>query len=265
MGNCCCQLEIAALQDSLNTVKTQIGPFLSGHPILILTDQDDIDQFDNNGNGTGDWIGWAFADGAAHFGYTTTDLRDKFVVGSGLSYNLGDTGGANTVTLTTAEIPVHTHTLTDPGHTHTLTDPGHTHAVTDAGHDHSATQVGHSHNGTTSTDGSHTHVLTSNAGNGIVSSDNQGLYLDGTSGASEVSDADSLAANGDHDHTITTDSQTPAVTVNDAFTGISVDSAFTGATAASSTTGMTIGNTGSGDAHENRPPYWAVVFIQKCA
>lgn len=56
---------------------------------------------------------------------------------------LGSTGGAQSHTLTTAQMPSHTHanTLNDPGHTHAnvLNDPGHVHANTlsDPGHTHS--------------------------------------------------------------------------------------------------------------------------------
>lgn len=41
----------------------------------------------------------------------TPDLRDRFLVGAGYSYNLGNTGGANTVTLNTNQIPSHFHYL----------------------------------------------------------------------------------------------------------------------------------------------------------
>ena len=44
-------------------------------------------------------------------GANVPDLRDRFVVGvgTGASYSVGDTGGANTVTLTESQIPSHTH------------------------------------------------------------------------------------------------------------------------------------------------------------
>jgi hypothetical protein len=43
----------------------------------------------------------------------TPDLRDRFVVGSGGSYAVGATGGANSVTLTEAQMPSHTHKVAD--------------------------------------------------------------------------------------------------------------------------------------------------------
>lgn len=39
----------------------------------------------------------------------TPDLRDKFVLGSGAKYSVGDTGGAEEVTLTVAQMPSHNH------------------------------------------------------------------------------------------------------------------------------------------------------------
>jgi len=49
--------------------------------------------------------GWLLCDGTNG----TPDLRDRFVVGAGSSYSLGDTGGEATHTLTVDEIPSHAH------------------------------------------------------------------------------------------------------------------------------------------------------------
>ena len=64
--------------------------------------------------------GWALCNGTNG----TPDLRDRFIVGSGSTYSIGNTGGSASVTLTTAQMPSHTHTIsiTDPGHKHTVTD-----------------------------------------------------------------------------------------------------------------------------------------------
>ena len=40
---------------------------------------------------------------------STPDLRDRFVVGAGNSYSVGDTGGESSVTLSTSQIPSHNH------------------------------------------------------------------------------------------------------------------------------------------------------------
>jgi microcystin-dependent protein len=72
--------------------------------------------------------GWHICDGGTYGGKASPDLRDRFVIGAGDTYDPGDTGGpaswngtftpTGTVTigdhvLTESEIPVHTHPLTD--------------------------------------------------------------------------------------------------------------------------------------------------------
>lgn len=52
--------------------------------------------------------GWALCDGQNG----TPDLRDRFIVGAGSGYIPGDTGGANTVTLTVGQMPSHKHGIT---------------------------------------------------------------------------------------------------------------------------------------------------------
>jgi microcystin-dependent protein len=61
--------------------------------------------------------GWYLCDGTNG----TPDLRDRFVMGAGSTYAVGSTGGSSSRTLTTTEMPSHTHTatVTDPGHNHT--------------------------------------------------------------------------------------------------------------------------------------------------
>ncbi len=58
--------------------------------------------------------GWALCDGSN----STPDLRDRFIVGAGNTYNPETTGGAASVTLTTAQMPVHSHTAVQPAHNH---------------------------------------------------------------------------------------------------------------------------------------------------
>ena len=62
--------------------------------------------------------GWYLCDGSNG----TPNLTDRFIIGAGSSYAVNATGGATSVTLTTNNMPAHTHTatVTDPGHTHTL-------------------------------------------------------------------------------------------------------------------------------------------------
>ena len=64
--------------------------------------------------------GWALCNGSN----STPDLRDRFVVGAGSVYSVGNTGGsADAVTIS------HTHTTASGGsHGHGVNDPGHTHS-----------------------------------------------------------------------------------------------------------------------------------------
>ena len=51
--------------------------------------------------------GWVLCDGNNN----TPNLRDKFIVGAGNNYAVAATGGEDSVTLTTAQIPSHTHSI----------------------------------------------------------------------------------------------------------------------------------------------------------
>ena len=125
--------------------------------------------------------GWKLCDGTNG----TPDLRNRFIVGAGKTYNIGDKGGAATVALTISEMPSHTHTGT------AAKDSGHTHDVTMASMDTYYAKGG----GTTIRSREYQTYTTSSAGT--------------------------------HAHS------------------------------------MSINNTGSNEAHENRPPYYALVYIMK--
>lgn len=70
--------------------------------------------------------GWVLCNGSNG----TPDLRDRFIVGAGSSYSVGSTGGADSVTLTTTQMPSHNHTISlsslsassSGGHTHSLSN-----------------------------------------------------------------------------------------------------------------------------------------------
>ena len=78
--------------------------------------------------------GWQLCDGTNN----APDLRDRFVVGSGSSYNINDTGGEAGVTLTTNQIPGHDHNVqvsSTSTSSASVTDPGHSHSQTGGGSD----------------------------------------------------------------------------------------------------------------------------------
>ena len=129
--------------------------------------------------------GWALCNGQNG----TPNLVDRFIVGAGSTYSVGATGGSASVTLTTEQMPSHTHT------------------------------------GTVSLEkgGEHSHSATGGASGPYSSAI---MYDDCTRGSERVTIEFSGGA---HSHT-------GSVTINSA---------------------------GSGIAHENRPPYYALAYIMK--
>lgn len=126
--------------------------------------------------------GWVLCDGLNG----TPDLRDRFVVGAGGAYAVGDTGGAESVSLTAPQNGPHTHGVV----------------------------------GNTSSDGNHTH------GGGLFRSGSS-FIIDTLGGALHgTGDTDPSGA---HSHSIN----------------------------------FTSGSSGTGAAHENRPPYYALAYIMK--
>ena len=163
---------------------------------------------------------------------STPDLRGRFVVGyhdSNGDYDVGDTGGATTVTLAESQIPSHSHSTNN--HNHSFSS-SHTHGVSG------------SVSGSTNTTGNHSHTW-QRQDVGI----NVG-YRPWPASNNDVRSQDvSTSSAGNHSHT---------------FSGsFSVTS---GSGTASGTTGNANPSTntaGGGGSHENRPPYYALCYIMK--
>ena len=60
-------------------------------------------------------IGTTFGAGNGSTTFNLPDLRDRFVVGAGASYNNNDTGGEATHVLTIDEMPAHSHSVATTG------------------------------------------------------------------------------------------------------------------------------------------------------
>jgi microcystin-dependent protein len=118
--------------------------------------------------------GWALCNGANG----TPDLRNRFVVGAGSTYAVDATGGADTVTLTSAQIPSHAHTFSG-----TTSDQSASHT--------------HTFSATTSTAGAHTHTL---SGYGKDGSTFSWPDLEGRGSFRTISNGVNSA--GDHAHTV---------------------------------------------------------------
>lgn len=72
--------------------------------------------------------------GSTALTFNLPDLAGRTMIGAD-SIALKAFGGSNSITLTTAQLPAHSHGIIDTGHSHGVTDPGHTHsaAAVDAG------------------------------------------------------------------------------------------------------------------------------------
>jgi microcystin-dependent protein len=147
------------------------------------------------------------------------------------TYAMGQSGGEQTHSVTTAELPPHLHSISDPGHFHGISDPS------------------HAHGGSTSTEiGTHIHNFGGNQYVLIVGSSS--LHLS-TSGANPVSFDSPQTATGSelepHYHTFST---------GNSYTGINN-------TNINSTGITTTGSTGSGFAGNNMQPFVAGQFLVK--
>jgi len=175
---------------------------------------------------------WSGAEGAIPSGWylcngqnSTPDLRNKFIVGagSGSSYSVGNTGGANSVTLSTSQIPAHSHTTSNHSHNASVSDPGH-------GHSMSISDPGHQHN--TSVTGA---KLFPGYGGAHVPYGGGGGYPGTHFNMSNANTGVNMSA-------------------SNANTGLSVSLG---------NANPSTNNTGGGGSHENRPPYYALCYIMK--
>lgn len=187
-------------------------------------------------------IGTTYGAGDGSTTFNVPDLRGRMILGNdnmgGTSANrvtdtaadgLGGTDGSATVALTEAQLASHDHSISGGSHSHTAS---------------SATGGGHSHGGFTGYDGDHNHGPA--LGSSFVVGGYDGGWDLNTSGVLPVGGANTDTES-THRHIINADSgHTHTITVN-----------------SSASHSHTIGNAGSGQAHDNMPPYMAMPFIIK--
>ncbi|MDR1997134.1 MAG: hypothetical protein LBQ83_02275 [Candidatus Margulisbacteria bacterium] len=203
--------------------------------------------------------GWYICDGRKTPYGNTPNLTDRFIRGG---VTAGGTGGG-TVTLVTANLPAHGHTLsgltlnttgihkhtvsgtivTGGAHTHPVTGTvesggGHTHDITDPGHNHSVGRLSHDKDG----------------------SDNDAMYGGGGYYSSTDKTGITIKSVSAHGHTFSSGTATSAGGHNHTF---SSGSAADAGGHTHTISGGTISNTGSGTAFNIVPSYYVLIYIKK--
>lgn len=170
-------------------------------------------------------------DGSSTF--NLPNLLDRFIVGAGSGYAVAGQGGSaiqtTTVTvdphfLSAAEMPSHSHGVTDPAHAHSVYDPGHGHSVSDPGHYHSYTSL---------------HVPWNGANNDVQA---------GAQGSNDGANTDSAGT---------------GISINAASTNIGIYGSTTGVSVQAAGGGGSHIHTASAANSTNLPPYYALCYIVK--
>lgn len=169
-------MTISIIKPTVNGSNNSWGTLLNSALDTIVTRVNAIEEFPSGGiimwSGTIANIpsGWNLCDGTN----STPDLTDRFIVGSttdsGATHDIGDTGGANSTTLTTAQLPAHTHsagtlaTSTAGAHTHTFNAYQQSSGSTSAQLTFANLEGPSAVSQTTASAGAHTHTISGSTG-----------------------------------------------------------------------------------------------------
>lgn len=170
--------------------------------------------------------------------FNLPNLTNLFVAGAGSDYNLGQSGGANSVALTVGEMPQHNHTGS------TLGENG--------AHNHQVTGGSHNHGGSTGNNSvDHTHgvgIPYDTRDDNLTETGFVNVHKESPTGESNTA-TKTYTTSGqsqNHTHSIVAESHTHTVSENGTHSHT-----------------LTIAAQGSGTAHENRPPFLAMYYIIK--
>ena len=207
---------------------------------------------------------WAVAPASWKSGATLTlpDMDDKITQGpaSGSSAGIGSTNGSNTVTLSTAHLPAHSHAVNN--HDHTI---NHDHGSVNTDNDSHTHTMDHDHPAAnTNTSGSHGHTGIESGYSGAdygqdgtfaTGTTKTGLSLGSSFPAINIGNTGSL-----HNHQFVTPAHTGTTQTKTHNHSVDLPN-FTGSSGTK--TGLTTGNTGSGTAHSIEQSSLRVNFFIK--
>ncbi len=217
---------------------------------------------------------------------STPNLTNRFVVGSGASYSVNDTGGSANAVVVSHNHGANVNISGGGAHTHSFSDSftasgSHSHSFSDsfsASGSHSHTFSGsnsHSH-GLNLTDSAHQHTTAIPSGSQGIDTDSHGHDMSIYSGASNSS---SWGATANVSGTVS--SQSISISGSTSNQSVSISGSVSGNTSTESVSisGSVSGTTGSGGSgvsgtatidsegvtgtNKNLPPYYALCYIMK--
>lgn len=142
-----------------------------------------------------DAIGTTYGIGDGSSTFNIPDYRGRFLIGTNVTYPLGTSGGATTITLGITNLPSHTHGITDPTHTHTFTGASHGHTFTGTPHTHTVTDPGHHHTALTATTLNTTGTAVGSSTAGDTGNSTTGITISSTTATGTISNTTATGTN----------------------------------------------------------------------